>query len=331
MTRLLVGREHADRTRRLGYYMRVVFAGTPEPAVASLEALIESPRHEVVGVISRPDAAAGRGRKITRSPVAALADEHAIPVITPRRLKDPEAVEQLRAWAPECAPVVAYGGLVPPELLDLPTHGWVNLHFSLLPSWRGAAPVQAAIAAGDEMTGASTFRLEAGLDTGPVFGVVTERIRDTDTAGDLLGRLSETGAHLLVTTLDGIEDGYLEAKPQPADGISTAPKITIDDARIRWDLPAHLTDRHIRAMTPHPGAWTTLDDLRVKVLRASMVTDPVDVAPAPGELAVTKKALYVGTKTVPIRLDSVQPQGKKAMAGPDWARGARLTDGQALT
>jgi methionyl-tRNA formyltransferase len=311
--------------------MRVVFAGTPDPAVESLQALIDSPRHEVVGVISRPDAAAGRGRTITRSPVASLADAHEIPVITPRRLGDPDAVAQLRQWAPECAPVVAYGGLVPPELLELPTHGWVNLHFSLLPSWRGAAPVQAAIAAGDEMTGASTFRLEAGLDTGPVFGVVTERIRDTDTAGDLLGRLAEAGAHLLVTTLDGIEDGNLVAVPQPADGVSSAPKISIDDARIRWDLPAHLIDRHIRAMTPQPGAWTTLDDLRVKISRTSMMTEPIDATPGPGELAVTKKALYVGTKTVPIRLDTVQPQGKKAMAGPDWARGARLTDGQVLT
>jgi methionyl-tRNA formyltransferase len=311
--------------------MRVVFAGTPEPAVESLRALIESSRHEVVGVISRPDAAAGRGRKITRSPVAALADEHGIAVITPRRLADPDAVAQLEEWAPACAPVVAYGGLVPASLLELPTHGWVNLHFSLLPSWRGAAPVQAAIAAGDEMTGATTFRIEAGLDTGPVFGVATERIRPTDTAGDLLGRLATAGAHLLVSTLDGIEDGALMAVPQPSEGISTAPKITIEDARIRWDLPAHLIDRHIRAMTPHPGAWTNLDDLRVKVLRAVIVPEPTAPVPAPGELQVAKKELLVGTKTGPIRLDTVQPQGKKAMAGPDWARGARLTDGQALT
>ena len=310
--------------------MRVVFAGTPEPAVGSLQALLDSDRHEVVGVISRPDAAAGRGRKVSRSPVAQLADDNNVPVITPRRLADPEAVEQLRAWAPECIPVVAYGGLVPAELLDLPTHGWVNLHFSLLPSWRGAAPVQAAIAAGDEVTGATTFRIEAGLDTGPVFGVVTERIRPTDTAGDLLGRLSETGAGLLVSTLDGLEDGTLIAVPQPADGISTAPKITIDDARIRWDLPAHLVDRHIRAMTPAPGPWTNLGDLRVKIAKCSIVRD-VDERPAPGELLVTKKALMVGTQTDPIRLDVVQPQGKKAMAGADWARGARLTNGQALS
>ncbi|HEY9313544.1 methionyl-tRNA formyltransferase [Williamsia sp.] len=315
--------------------MRVVFAGTPEPAVGSLQALIDSDRHEVVGVISRPDAAAGRGRKVSRSPVAQLADENGIPVITPRRLGDPEAVDQLEQWAPECAPVVAYGGLVPASLLDLPTHGWVNLHFSLLPAWRGAAPVQAAIAAGDEMTGATTFRIEAGLDTGPVFGVVTERIRPTDTAGDLLERLAETGAGLLVSTIDGLEDGALIAVPQPTDGISTAPKITIDDARIRWDLPAHLVDRHIRAMTPAPGPWTTLGDLRVKVAQCSIVKDSVvsdsEERPAAGELLVTKRALMVGTQTDPIRLDVVQPQGKKAMAGADWARGARLTNGQALS
>lgn len=311
--------------------MRVVFAGTPEPAVGPLQALIDSPRHEVVGVISRPDAAAGRGRKVTRSPVAQLADEHGITVITPRKLAEPEAVAQLEAWAPECIPVVAYGGLVPASLLDLPTHGWVNLHFSLLPAWRGAAPVQAAIAAGDEMTGATTFRIEAGLDTGPVFGMVTERIRPDDTAGTLLTRLSEFGAGLLTATLDGIEDGELIAVPQESEGISTAPKITIDHARIRWDLPAHLVDRHIRAMTPAPGAWTTLGDLRIKVSAATTDAGPDAPTPAPGELAVTKKALFVGTQTGPIRLDTVQPQGKKAMAGADWARGARLTDGQALT
>lgn len=311
--------------------MRVVFAGTPEPAVGPLQALIDSPRHDVVGVISRPDAAAGRGRKVTRSPVAQLADDNGIPVITPKKLGDPEAVAQLEAWAPECIPVVAYGGLVPSSLLDLPTHGWVNLHFSLLPAWRGAAPVQAAIAAGDEMTGATTFRIEAGLDTGPVFGMVTEHIRPTDTAGALLDRLSEFGAGLLTKTLDALEDGELVAVPQQSEGISTAPKITIDQARIRWDLPAHLIDRHIRAMTPAPGAWTELGDLRVKVITATIDADPEAPSPAPGELAVTKKALFVGTRTHPIRLDTVQPQGKKAMAGADWARGARLTDGQALT
>jgi methionyl-tRNA formyltransferase len=311
--------------------MRVVFAGTPEPAVGPLQALIDSPRHEVVGVISRPDAAAGRGRKVTRSPVAQLADDNGIPVITPRKLADPDSVAQLQKWAPECIPVVAYGGLVPASLLDLPTHGWVNLHFSLLPAWRGAAPVQAAIAAGDEMTGASTFRIEAGLDTGPVFGVVTERIRPDDTAGSLLTRLSEFGAGLLTATLDGLEDGELVAVPQQSEGVSTAPKISIDHARIRWDLPAHLIDRHIRAMTPAPGAWTTLDQVRVKVLSTSVVPAGEEQAPAAGELQVTKKALLVGTKTDPIRLDTVQPQGKKAMAGADWARGARLTDGQALT
>lgn len=311
--------------------MRVVFAGTPEPAVGPLQALIDSPRHEVVGVISRPDAAAGRGRKVTRSPVAGLADENGIPVITPRKLAEPESVAQLKAWAPECVPVVAYGGLVPSSLLELPTHGWVNLHFSLLPAWRGAAPVQAAIAAGDEMTGATTFRIEAGLDTGPVFGMVTERIRSSDTAGALLTRLSEFGADLLTATLDGIENGDLIAVPQESEGISTAPKISIDNARIRWDLPAHLVDRHIRAMTPAPGAWTTLGELRVKVPAATVETDPEAPAPAPGTLAVTKKALFVGSQTGPIRLDIVQPQGKKAMAGADWARGARLTDGQVLT
>jgi len=170
--------------------MRVVFAGTPEPAVPSLCRLIESANHEVVAVVTRPDAVAGRGRKVTRSPIGLLADEHGIPVLTPAKASDPDFAAELARLEPDCAPVVAYGNLLPQNVLDIPKYGWVNLHFSLLPAWRGAAPVQAAISAGDEVTGASAFRLEAGMDTGPVYGVMTERIRDTDTAGDLLGRLA---------------------------------------------------------------------------------------------------------------------------------------------
>ncbi len=309
--------------------MRVVFAGTPDVAVPALQALIDSPDHEVVGVIARPDAVSGRGRKVSRAPVAELADAHGLDVFTPRRLSEPDVGERLRAWAPDCGAVVAYGGLVPPALLTLPTHGWINLHFSILPAWRGAAPVQAAIAAGDEVTGASTFLLEEGLDTGPVFGVITEEIKATDTSGDLLGRLSISGSGLLVATLDGIADGLLSPVPQSASGVSHAPKITVDDAHIRWDLPAHIVDRRIRAHTPAPGAWATLDDARIKIGPVALADS--DDAPAPGHLIVGKKEVMVGTATSPIRLGLVQPPGKKPMPAADWARGARIADGQVLS
>ncbi len=303
--------------------MRIVFAGTPDPAVPSLARLLASPRHEVVAVVTRPDAVAGRGRKVTRSPVGLLADEHGIEVLTPARASDPDFLARLTELAPDCAPVVAYGALLPRPVLDVPTHGWVNLHFSLLPAWRGAAPVQASIAAGDDMTGASAFRLEEGLDTGPVFGVATERIRDTDTAGELLGRLADSGAFLLEQVLDGIEDGALIPVPQPDDGVSHAPKVTVESARIDWSLPAAVIDRRIRSVTPAPGAWTQVGDLRVKV--APVTTAPALDAPLePGRFLVRKDGCYVGTGTTPVRLSQVQPQGKKLMAAADWARGARL-------
>ncbi|GAA1480701.1 methionyl-tRNA formyltransferase [Gordonia sinesedis] len=308
--------------------MRIVFAGTPEVAVPSLRRLADS-AHEVVGVISRPDAVSGRGRKVHRSPVAEFADDRGIPVITPRRLGEPGVTDALRDWAPECAAVVAYGGLIPTGLLDLPTHGWVNLHFSVLPAWRGAAPVPAAIAAGDDMTGASTFLIEEGLDTGPVFGTLTESIGAADTSGDVLARLADAGAGLLLATLDGIADGSLSPVVQPSTGVSHAPKIDVDDARIRWDLPAHIVERRIRAYTPAPGAWTTLGEARVKVGPVSVAeAGPGDLAP--GALAVSKKEVLVGTGDTPVRLGWVQPPGKKAMPAADWARGARLDDSVVL-
>ncbi|GAA2049329.1 methionyl-tRNA formyltransferase [Williamsia deligens] len=306
----------------------MVFAGTPEPAVPSLRRLLASDDHEVVGVLTRPDAAAGRGRGVTRSPIGVVADEAGIEVATPRRLTDPDARAALDRFAPDCCAVVAYGALVPPDLLDLPRHGWINLHFSLLPAWRGAAPVQAAIAAGDEFTGASTFRIEAGLDTGPVFGALTERVRPDDTSGVLLDRLADAGAQLLLSTLDGIDRGELVAVPQPADGVSLAPKIEVADARVEWGLPAHVLDRRIRSRTPEPGAWTELGDLRLKIGPVTVVdaardgTDVPDLAP--GAIAASKKDVYVGTATSPVRLGSVQPPGKKPIPAADWARGARL-------
>jgi methionyl-tRNA formyltransferase len=310
--------------------MRLVFAGTPGPAVPSLRALLESSRHEVVAVVTRPDAPAGRGRRLVRSPVGRVADEAGIPVLTPARPSEPEFLSQLAELAPDCCPVVAYGALVPRKALDVPRHGWVNLHFSLLPAWRGAAPVQAALRHGDEITGATTFRLEEGLDTGPVFGVVTEEVRPTDTAGDLLGRLATSGAGLLAATLDGIEDGTLEARPQPAEGVSLAPKVTTADARVDWAAPPVAIDRLVRSVTPEPGAWSTFRDERLGFGPVTLVgADSAELAP--GELRAEKRRVLVGTAGAPVQLGEVRPVGKRAMPAPDWARGVRIAAGERLT
>jgi methionyl-tRNA formyltransferase len=304
--------------------MRILFAGTPEPAVPSLRALLGS-RHEVVAVLTRPDAPTGRGRRMEPSPVRRVAEEAGIEVLTPPRPRDPAFLARLAELAPDACPVVAYGGLIPPAALAVPRHGWVNLHFSLLPAWRGAAPVQHAILAGDEVTGACTFRLEEGLDTGPVFGTVTEEIGRTDTSGDLLGRLAADGARLLVATLDGIEEGRLSAVPQPAEGVSHAPKVTVEDARIDWKTPALHIDRQVRACTPAPGAWTTLAGERVKIYPVTPIPGVTDVEP--GAIVADKRGLQVGTGSGhTVRLGDVQAQGKKRMAAADWARGLRLAD-----
>lgn len=309
--------------------MRVVFAGTPEVAVPSLRALIDSGRHEVVAVVSRPDARTGRGRGLSRSPVAAAADEAGIEVLTPPNARDPEFAERLRELAPDAVPVVAYGHLVPRAVLDIPAHGWINLHFSLLPAWRGAAPVNAAIEAGDEVTGATTFRLDEGMDTGPVLGTMTETVRPRDTTGDLLGRLAEAGSGLLLATLDGLESGELRAVPQPADGVSHAGKITVDDARVRWADPALAVDRHIRSVTPAPGAWTTLGGDRVKIGAAHPAGEDAP-RPAPGAVEWDKRAFYVGTATSALVVERLQPPGKRMMNALDWVRGARLEPGAAF-
>jgi len=309
--------------------MRLLFAGTPEPAVPALQALLDSPRHKVVGVLTRPDAPAGRGRSLVRSPIGQLADAHGVPVFTPARPREPEFLDALVELAPDCAPVVAYGALVPRAALDVPRFGWVNLHFSLLPAWRGAAPVQAAIRHGDEITGATTFLLEEGLDTGPTFGVVTDSIGDRDTTGDLLGRLAVSGAQLLVATMDGLEDGTLRAVPQPVDGVSLAPKVTAADARVDFALPALAIDRLVRSVTPEPGAWCSFREARLGLGPVTPVrTGEVELEP--GELRAEKKRVLVGTATVPVQLGEVRPVGKRAMPAADWARGVRIGEGERL-
>ena len=314
--------------------MRLVFAGTPAAAVPSLDALLKS-RHEVAAVITRPDAKAGRGLRAVSSPVAERAAEAGVDVLTPARPSDADFLARLREIGPDCCPVTAYGALLPQAALDIPVHGWVNVHFSLLPAWRGAAPIQHAILHGDDVTGATTFRIVRELDAGPVYGMLTEPIWPADTAGDLLSRLSIAGAELLVATLDGIESGELEARPQPAAGVSLAPKITTADAEINWRQPAVAVSRRIRACTPAPGAWTQLEGVRVKV---GPVTVPGSTGtPAsddgrlsPGELRALANRVVVGTATSPLELGEVQQDGKRRMQAADWARGLRLDGGRAV-
>jgi len=323
--------------------LRVVFAGTPEAALPSLDAVLAS-RHEVAAVVTRPDAPAGRGRRVEPSPVARRARERGIEVLAPARARDPEFLARLAEIGPDCCPVTAYGALLPQAALDIPARGWINLHFSVLPAWRGAAPVQHAILHGDDVTGATTFQIVKQLDAGPVYGVLTEPIRSRDTAGELMARLAVSGARLLVDTLDGIESGELVAVEQPAEGVSLAPKLTPEDAHVDWRLPAAAVDRLIRACTPEPGPWTEFGDVRLKL-------GPVELGPAgatagpgtagpgtagpgqpgqgqpgigdlaPGELLITRKAVHVGTGTEPLRLGVVQPPGKRPMPAADWARG----------
>jgi methionyl-tRNA formyltransferase len=260
--------------------------------------------------------------------IAALADERGIEVLTPPKASDPAFLDRLRAIAPDCCPVVAYGALLPQAALDIPPHGWVNLHFSVLPAWRGAAPVQAAVRAGDEITGATTFRIVKELDAGPVYGVLTEAVRAEDTAGVLLDRLAEAGAGLLLSTIDGIADGSLSAREQSADGASYAPKVTTDDAKVDFTVPAVNVDRLVRAVTPEPGAWAEFRGERIKL---GPVTRVGAESLKPGELHVERKRVLVGTATAPVALGEVQAPGKKRMAATDWARGARVEPGERLT
>ena len=298
--------------------MRLVFAGTPDVAVPSLRRLIDSP-HEVAAVITRPDAPTGRGRKLSRSPVAEAADAAGIPVLQPTKVRDEGFLAQLRELAPDACPVVAYGALIPPEALHIPVHGWINLHFSLLPAWRGAAPVQHAIWHGDDVIGASTFLIEEGLDTGPVFGTLVEQLQPRDTAGEVLERLAGPGAELLLATLDGIAAHRLVPQPQSTEDVSVAPKITVDDARIDWNLPGLALERQIRACTPDPGSWTTFRGQRVKLMPAQLSqAEPLP----PGRVhRVRRNVWVVGTGTEPLQLGDVQPAGKRRMAAADWFRG----------
>jgi len=330
--------------------VRLVFAGTPEVAVPSLDALSNS-SHELLAVLTRPDALSGRGRSLVASPVKQRALALGLEVLAPRGPGDPQFQARLRELAPDVVPMVAYGALIPSSTLTIPAHGWINLHFSILPAWRGAAPVQRALMAGDEVTGATTFQVEPGLDTGPTYGVMTEAIKGDDTAGELLGRLAQAGAGLLVATLDALEAGQLHGVTQLAEGVSLAPKISVQDARICWRAPSLAIDRYVRGCTPSPGAWTTFRGERLNihpvklaagtaVIDSAQFTAPEGTASeiegepfvgevlAPGEIAATKRAVRVGTASGAVQLGAVQPPGKKPMAAADWARGVRIEPGE---
>lgn len=320
--------------------MRIVFAGTPEVALPAFEALLAS-SHEVVGVITRPDAPTGRGRKLRPSPVAQAAELAGVEVLKVESLKEhsDEVAGWLRDRGAQCVPVVAFGALVPEELLSVPQWGWVNLHFSLLPRWRGAAPVQAALLAGDEVTGVSVFQIEAGLDTGDVFARQEYPIAADATAGSLLEELAAVGAPLLVTVMDQLEAGRAAGHPQDHSLATVVGKISVEDARIQWDAeaePTVNTVNMVRAMTPAPGAWTTLvqqdGQQDGQVLRFKV--GPVHVAPCPrplavGEIVGVKNRVFVGCgeSESAFVLSTVKAPGKKEMPAADWLRGARLEEG----
>lgn len=320
--------------------LKVLFAGTPDVAVPSLRALAADPEHfDVVAVLTRPDAPTGRGRRLAPNPVKTAAMELGLPVIESDPSED-TFVDELAATGAEAAAVVAYGRILKQDVLDALPLGWYNLHFSLLPQWRGAAPVQRAIWAGETVTGATVFRISRGVDAGPILAQSTVTIGAHETAGELLGRLAEDGSHLLAAALQGMADGEIIPVDQPQGAYETAAKIGVEDAHVRFDVPAFAADRQIRACTPNPGAWCRLhagdgDDggqgdgqapvLHILAARPADDADPA--APAglePGRLAVGKRNVWVGTATGLLELLEVKAQGKKAMKAADWARGARL-------
>ena len=280
--------------------------------------------HDVVGVLTRADARRGRGRTLHSSPVAAMARDAGLDVRTPATLKGEEA-DDVRDWlrdlGVDVAVVVAYGRLVPADLLDVPEHGWLNLHFSLLPAWRGAAPVQRAVIAGEDVTGACVFRLEEGLDTGPVYGRLTEAISGRDTSGDLLERLARAGAPLVLDVLRSVADGSVRPEPQDDALATLAPMLSATDGEVHWDDPALTIDRRVRGVSPAPGAHTTYQGARFRLGPVTPVPEVTDLLP--GQLRATKHEVLVGTGGCAVRLGQVAPAGRNWMSADAWARGAR--------
>ncbi|SDQ07464.1 methionyl-tRNA formyltransferase [Microbacterium sp. cf332] len=297
--------------------MRIVFAGTPEPALPSLRRLADS-AHEIVGVVTRRDAPLGRKRVLTPSPVAAMATELGLPVVKTDRL-DAAATEAIASWGADLGVIVAYGGLVREPLLSAPTHGWINLHFSLLPAWRGAAPVQHALIAGDRVTGVSVFQLVPELDAGDVFARTRHTVERGATAGELLTELADLGADTLAGVVDAIADGSAVARPQDGE-VSVAPKLTITDGLLDFGVPADIVLDRFRGTTPEPGAHTTIAGQRLKVIAARR---GAEAALAVGEIRLVGKEVLVGTSDGTVSLLTVQPAGRGAMPAADWWRGQR--------
>ena len=296
--------------------LRLVFAGSPAAAVPSLRLLAHS-RHTIEAVITRADSPQGRRGVLTATPVADEASAVGIPIIRANRLAG-EPTERVSALAPDLGVIVAYGGLVREPLLSAPRLGWINLHFSLLPRWRGAAPVQRAIMAGDDVTGATVFQLVPELDAGDIYGRMTETIGSQQTAGHLLDSLAGSGAELLLQVVDALADGSARAEAQIGD-VTVAPKLTIADGDIDWNQPALAVHAMIRGVTPEPGAFTTVDGARLKVLEAAVARDRVRIRP--GEMQFVEKAVLVGTASDPLQLDRVHPAGRTAMDAASWWRG----------
>ncbi|ALX66969.1 methionyl-tRNA formyltransferase [Microbacterium sp. XT11] len=306
--------------------MRLVFAGTPDAAVPTLRRL--AAEHEIAAVVTRPDAPLGRKRVHTPSPVAAAADELGLAVIKAARLDD-EVTERIVALGADLGVIVAYGGLVREPLLSTPTHGWINLHFSLLPRWRGAAPVQRALIAGDDVIGASVFQLVPALDAGDVYATRTVVLPENATADVALATLAADGAALTAEVVADISAGRARAVPQEGE-VTFAPKLTLDDGLVDWRQPLADVYARFRGVTPEPGAHTTVAGTRVKILAAhpADAERPADAGPmGPGVIAATKREVLIGTADAPLAVTRVQPAGKGAMNAVDWWRGIRSSDG----
>lgn len=301
--------------------MRLVFAGTPSAAVPTLLRL--AAEHDIAAVVTRPDAPLGRKKVLTPSPVAQAAMDLGLPIIKAARLDD-EATEAIAALEVELGVIVAYGGLVREPLLSTPTRGWINLHFSLLPQWRGAAPVQRALIAGDAELGASVFQLVPALDAGDVFATRVVDVAAGATADAALETLAIDGAQLTAEVVQAIVDGTARAVPQHGEP-TLAPKLALDDGLLDWSQPLAQVFARFRGVTPEPGAHTSVDGLRLKILEAAPSSDVVPLEP--GEITATKSSLLIGTGSTPLAVTRVQPAGKGAMNAVDWWRGQRDTDG----
>lgn len=310
--------------------MRIAFLGTPAPAVPALQALLDADDVDVPVVITNPDRPRDRGHRVAAPPVKDTAIAAGVQVWQPT--KPTEIAGDLAALGCDAAAVVAYGAILPAEVLATTRHGFVNLHFSLLPAWRGAAPVPHTILAGEPTTGVTCFLLDAGMDTGAILLTRTEPVRDDDTAASLTERLAQRGAPLLVDALRGLVAGAITPQPQPAEGGSLAPKLTSEDARLDWSQPAEALERAVRAFNPVPGAHTTLGSRRIKVLRAAVVDTP-DNPDAPAGTVVSGGSagpVVVCGDRRGLRLEQVQPAGKPVMDGQAFINGyqpvgARLT------